>query len=278
ELESVRELAGKRLIGVGVLRPDVVLYNETHPQGDWIGALSEYDLKRRPDCLIVIGTSLRIPGVKRLIREMSKAVHSSSQATKRNGCGVTIFVNMTCPTPISEWGRLFDYHILGYSDQMVELLNHPLDPSISSDVSNSSLVSAAGHGRSRRNNNNNNNNNKTRQTTLVQVAGVPAVDDVPGEVDNKSDESKASPKRKWPTKASKANAAPKPKQTPLKKAFKTIKCQPSRGKPKTSSPSLDLDMDSSYVGSSNEMAKKGTTATTAANTAAIAKLVDTSQL
>ena len=54
EMDYVRGVAGKRQVGIGVLRPDVVLYNEVHPQGDWIGMLSEYDLLRRPDCLIVI--------------------------------------------------------------------------------------------------------------------------------------------------------------------------------------------------------------------------------
>ncbi|KAJ2792950.1 NAD-dependent deacetylase hst3, partial [Coemansia guatemalensis] len=63
EIETIRDIVGKRSVATGFLRPDIVLYNETHPQGELIGELNEYDLKRRPDLLIVIGTSLKIPGV-----------------------------------------------------------------------------------------------------------------------------------------------------------------------------------------------------------------------
>ncbi|KAJ2383846.1 NAD-dependent deacetylase hst3, partial [Coemansia sp. RSA 2559] len=97
EIEVIRDIVGKRSVASGVLRPDIVLYNETHPQGELIGELSEYDLKRRPDLLIVIGTSLKIPGIKRMIREMSRCVHSCSARAKRAGAGMAIFINKDEP-------------------------------------------------------------------------------------------------------------------------------------------------------------------------------------
>ncbi|KAJ2512790.1 NAD-dependent deacetylase hst3 [Coemansia sp. RSA 1939] len=120
EIEVIRDIVGKRSVASGVLRPDIVLYNEAHPQGELIGELSEYDLKRRPDLLIVIGTSLKIPGIKRMIREMSRCVHSCSARAKRAGAGKTIFINKD--EPPRGWDDVFDYHIAGDADDAVRLL------------------------------------------------------------------------------------------------------------------------------------------------------------
>ncbi|KAJ2656965.1 NAD-dependent deacetylase hst3 [Coemansia sp. RSA 1199] len=120
EVEEIRGIVGKRSQTTGVLRPDIVLYNEMHPQGELIGSLNEYDLKRRPDLLIVIGTSLKIPGIKRMIREMSRCVHDSAQRTQRAGAGKVIFINRD--EPPRGWNDVFDYFIEGDADQAVSLL------------------------------------------------------------------------------------------------------------------------------------------------------------
>ena len=59
-----RAVAGKRSQGIGKLRPRLVLYNEGNPDAEAIGSVSEADLLSRPDGLVVVGTSLKIPGVK----------------------------------------------------------------------------------------------------------------------------------------------------------------------------------------------------------------------
>ncbi|KAJ2406527.1 NAD-dependent deacetylase hst3 [Coemansia sp. RSA 2526] len=120
EIEVIRGIVGKRSQTTGVLRPDIVLYNEMHPQGELIGSLNEYDLKRRPDLLIVIGTSLKIPGIKRMIREMSRCVHDSAQRTQRAGAGKVIFINRD--EPPRGWDDVFDYFIEGDADHAVNLL------------------------------------------------------------------------------------------------------------------------------------------------------------
>jgi NAD-dependent histone deacetylase SIR2 len=72
ELENIRvNLAGKRGHGIGRLRPRMVLYNEFNPDEEAIGAVTAADLKSRPDAVIVVGTSLKVPGVRRIVREMT---------------------------------------------------------------------------------------------------------------------------------------------------------------------------------------------------------------
>ncbi|OLY82452.1 NAD-dependent histone deacetylase HST3 [Smittium mucronatum] len=125
--DEQRSFKGKRLLGVGLLRPDVVLYNEQHPQSEIIGLLSEYDLRRRPDLLIVMGTSLKIPGVKRLAKEISKTVESSSPFSYKNGAAKSIFINCGPPSSIKEWDNVFDYFVDGPSDLAVEMLKYTVN-------------------------------------------------------------------------------------------------------------------------------------------------------
>ncbi|KAJ2342818.1 NAD-dependent deacetylase hst3 [Coemansia sp. RSA 2671] len=120
EIEMIRDLVGKRSVASGVLRPDIVLYNENHPQSELIGALSEYDLKRRPDLLIVIGTSLKIPGIKRMVKEMAHSVHACTLRSKRAGAGKVIFINRD--EPPKGWESIFDYYVAGDSDRAISLL------------------------------------------------------------------------------------------------------------------------------------------------------------
>ena len=94
EMEAVRKVAGKRKVGVGRLRPRIVLYNEMHPDSEAIGKITETDLKARPDALVVVGTSMKIPGVKRMVREMCKAVRSVRG-------GRTIWINSGQTPPLT---------------------------------------------------------------------------------------------------------------------------------------------------------------------------------
>ncbi|KAF9533745.1 DHS-like NAD/FAD-binding domain-containing protein [Crepidotus variabilis] len=94
-LEAARQLGGKRPRGIGKLRPSVVLYNEAHKDGEGVGEVVQKDLigsskgkgKSGADLLLVVGTSLKVPGTKRIVREFAKAVKSrgvgSSSSTAR---------------------------------------------------------------------------------------------------------------------------------------------------------------------------------------------------
>ncbi|VEU22971.1 DEKNAAC104104 [Brettanomyces naardenensis] len=106
EMNKVRAVVGKRLQNEGVLRPRIVLYNEFHPDGEIVGNITESDLKARPDCLIVTGTTLKIPGVRRLVKEMARVVHS------RNG--YVIWINLDEPTQtIVDYVEFFDLIVVG---------------------------------------------------------------------------------------------------------------------------------------------------------------------
>lgn len=52
---AARHARSARPLAVGTLRPNIVLYDEAHPLGDEIGALSTRDMTRRPDLLVIMG-------------------------------------------------------------------------------------------------------------------------------------------------------------------------------------------------------------------------------
>ncbi|KAH7341861.1 DHS-like NAD/FAD-binding domain-containing protein [Rhizoctonia solani] len=138
ELDGTRRLVGKRTRGVARLRPGVVLYNEPHREGEAerVGECVRRDLiglgsgqlsrtssgrKRRggDDLLIVAGTSLRIPGAKRIVREFAKALHPTSstnsdeEAQAHPTAVKTVYLNLEFPVPAREWDGVFDIWVQG---------------------------------------------------------------------------------------------------------------------------------------------------------------------
>lgn len=113
-----------RPLKIGSLRPAIVLYDEAHPMGDDIGKIQSQDMARRPDMLIVMGTSLKVHGLKKLVKEFAKVVHTSASSATgsprrvKKWQGKVVFVNKTAPG--TEWSELIDYHIMGDVDKWVE--------------------------------------------------------------------------------------------------------------------------------------------------------------
>jgi NAD-dependent histone deacetylase SIR2 len=68
--DNARQRARKRSYSVGRLRPRLVLYNEHNPNDEAIGSCTSLDLNVRLDAVIVVGTLLQVPGVKRIVRAM----------------------------------------------------------------------------------------------------------------------------------------------------------------------------------------------------------------
>lgn len=99
---AAREERGKRALAVGKLRPDIVLYGEEHPSAHLISPIVTHDLGLGPDMLLILGTSLKVHGLKVLVRQFAKAVHSRG--------GKVVFINFTKP-PESSWGDVIDYWI-----------------------------------------------------------------------------------------------------------------------------------------------------------------------
>ncbi|KAF8149838.1 DHS-like NAD/FAD-binding domain-containing protein, partial [Crassisporium funariophilum] len=156
-LETTRQLVGKRPRGIGKLRPSVVLYNEAHKDGEGVGEVVQKDLigsskgkgRSGADLLLVVGTSLRVPGTKRMVREFAKAVRSRGVSspskdgeTSTSTSGPTtpapsprrsptadeepipkaVYLNLDFPVPTREWEGVFDAWIQGDAQQFAEIL------------------------------------------------------------------------------------------------------------------------------------------------------------
>ncbi|GAW07804.1 DHS-like NAD FAD-binding domain-containing protein [Lentinula edodes] len=143
-IATLQELIGKRARGVGKLRPSVVLYNETHKDGEGVGEAVQKDLiggkgRSGADLLLVVGTSLRVPGTKRMVREFSKAVHSRGSTSKESTPGSdepvsqqqqqplkSVYLNLDFPVPTREWEGVFDVWVQGDAQTFAHMLQEEL--------------------------------------------------------------------------------------------------------------------------------------------------------
>lgn len=110
-----RTQQGKRLISnTGLLRPNIVLYGENHPAGELISKGINFDMsKGKPDLFIIMGTSLKVDGVKRLVRQISSHVHERG--------GLVLLINKTTIGD-SNWHGIIDYQIQDDCDNWVQYL------------------------------------------------------------------------------------------------------------------------------------------------------------
>lgn len=112
-----RLYSGKRLTGnIGILRPDIVLYGENHPQSEILTRGLNIDLGIKSDCFLIMGTSLKVDGVKKLVRSLAKSVHDRG--------GKVIFINKL-PLP-KQWVSMVDYEILSDCDDFVRSLKREI--------------------------------------------------------------------------------------------------------------------------------------------------------
>ena len=117
DLDKIRtENAGKRSHGIGRLRPRMVLYNENNPDDEAIGKVMEADLRVRPDAVIVVGTSMEIPGVKRFVREACGVVRGRRD-------GVAIWINRGPPPTAKEFEDCWDLVVAGDCDKVAHRAN-----------------------------------------------------------------------------------------------------------------------------------------------------------
>lgn len=113
EIETARTIVGQRSRGVGKLRPRIVLYNEHNPDEEAIGSVVSSDLRTRPDALVVVGTSLKIPGVRRIVKEMCRVVRGRKD-------GVTIWINHDSAPVGKEFENCWDLIIKGDCDDVAQ--------------------------------------------------------------------------------------------------------------------------------------------------------------
>jgi len=94
----------------GSLIPDIALYNEETRNSEVIADIFNHDLGQNPDILIVMGTSLRIECLKKMVRVMANGV--------RERGGMSLLVNRD---ELSGWRDIFDYHVRDELDHWVQI-------------------------------------------------------------------------------------------------------------------------------------------------------------
>ena len=80
---------GKRQRGIGRLRPKILLYEEHNPAEKEVGTCIAENLKTRPDLMLVVGTSLRVPAVRQIVQDFEKSLVSDS--------GILVWLNTEGP-------------------------------------------------------------------------------------------------------------------------------------------------------------------------------------
>ncbi|EMD00383.1 hypothetical protein BAUCODRAFT_28731 [Baudoinia panamericana UAMH 10762] len=113
KVNSIRtSFEGKRSHGIGRLRPRMVLYHEDGPDNVAIGTVTAADLKRKPDAVLVVGTTLKVKGLQRIVMEMCKTVRD------RKDGGLAIWINPELPPTTGGFRDLFDIIVQGTCDEV----------------------------------------------------------------------------------------------------------------------------------------------------------------
>ncbi|KAK8089695.1 NAD-dependent histone deacetylase SIR2 [Apiospora hydei] len=129
EMDTIRtSYAGKRSHGIGKLRPRMVLYNEYNPDEEAIANVVKADTRARPDAVIVVGTSMKIPGVRQIVRNMCKV-------TRERKDGIAVWINLDPEPTGAELRDCWDIVVRGKCDDVANLVGLPhWDESYGDDV------------------------------------------------------------------------------------------------------------------------------------------------
>ncbi|KAI0206277.1 DHS-like NAD/FAD-binding domain-containing protein [Astrocystis sublimbata] len=119
ETDNVRTShAGKRSHGIGRLRPRMVLYNEYNPDEEAIANVFRADMRARPDAVIVVGTSMKIPGVRHMVKDICKV-------TRDRRDGITAWINLQPEPSGSDLKNCWDLVVRGKCDDVASLVHLP---------------------------------------------------------------------------------------------------------------------------------------------------------
>ncbi|KAI8958723.1 DHS-like NAD/FAD-binding domain-containing protein [Daldinia sp. FL1419] len=119
ETDNVRTShAGKRSHGIGRLRPRMVLYNEYNPDEESIANVVRADIRARPDAVIVVGTSMKIPGVRNMVKDMCRVARERKD-------GVTAWINLDPEPTGADLKNCWDLVVQGKCDDVASLVHLP---------------------------------------------------------------------------------------------------------------------------------------------------------
>ncbi len=116
-----RKAQTKRPRQVGALRPDVLLYGEQHPRDTLLQSVLRQDLDGGASVLLIMGTSLKVPGCKGMVKDFVKEM-------RKGGRGRVVCVNPTAPAR-SEWRGFIDDWVAMECDAWVKLVRARWDGS-----------------------------------------------------------------------------------------------------------------------------------------------------
>jgi NAD-dependent histone deacetylase SIR2 len=116
ENDAIRQIADKRSHGIGRLRPRMVLYNEHNPDDEAIGSCTTADMRSRPDAVIVVGTTLKVPGIRKIASEMCKIVRDRKD-------GLTVWINNDPEPRGKELEDVWDLVVKGPCDEVARHAN-----------------------------------------------------------------------------------------------------------------------------------------------------------
>ncbi|KAI1379570.1 DHS-like NAD/FAD-binding domain-containing protein [Hypoxylon crocopeplum] len=119
ETDNVRTShAGKRSHGIGRLRPRMVLYNEYNPDEESIANVVRADMRARPDAVIVVGTSMKIPGVRNMVKDMCRV-------TRERKDGIAAWINLEPEPTGADLKNCWDLVVQGKCDDVASLVHLP---------------------------------------------------------------------------------------------------------------------------------------------------------
>jgi NAD-dependent SIR2 family protein deacetylase len=139
EYRDMRIQMGKRSLGQApFLRPNVLLYGEVLSDYQSLDMLIQKDLNvishsvsaGHNPVLLVIGTSLKVPGTIQLVTDIHAMLHNHSSAVGMEAQSTrTICVDIEFPNPHSKWSKVFDIWVCGdaqvFAQQILDRLLRP---------------------------------------------------------------------------------------------------------------------------------------------------------
>ena len=117
ERNQARASQGKRILNPGGLRPDVLLYGEPHPDDSGILQTIQSCLKTGPDLVLVVGTTLKVPGTLSIAKDFCRTTQSRG--------GIAVWISKE--EPLSKVRHLFNYVFRGDCDDLAcKYLSYPI--------------------------------------------------------------------------------------------------------------------------------------------------------
>lgn len=114
--EMTRRGEGERARGIGRLRPQITLYGEDgqdNDEAESIGRMISHNLRQPIGAVLVVGTTLKVPGVREIVVDFCQAARARTKSA-------TISVSKERPPASLE--STFDVILLGDCDDVIPLL------------------------------------------------------------------------------------------------------------------------------------------------------------